>query len=401
MSFRRVDLERGEPDEPQRRRARPRRALPREAHRAHGAVPARDRRSAGRRDGAAASRGRRFPPSGELRTSNAPIVHVTEPPLAGRPPGYAIGDVGAFSITAGVQPRKVDVGGSVAVTVRVDRHRPRARQPCASPSAAASSGSTPRRRSASRCRAARSWARARSATSCGSRTPARIDLGAVELPYWDPVQEEVPGREGALGRGRGRARRRLGRRGRRQAHRRAARRRCRLPRKELGAFQADARTARARGVALLGLVVGAAARPRAPRRGRARAARARAAPARGRRVAAHGGRARARAGERGRRPRATSRRPSSARSTRRSRRRSAVKSRGLLLGELGPALERAGASADDASRVAALLAACDGVRFVPGDAAADAGERCCARRRTTLVPALLRDAARSKRGGAA
>ncbi|HEY4118312.1 MAG TPA: hypothetical protein VGM56_10665, partial [Byssovorax sp.] len=63
-------------------------------------------------------------------------------------------------------------------------------------------------------------------------------------------------------------------------------------------------------------------------------------------------------------------------------------------------LERAGASADEAARVAALLAACDGVRFVPGDAAADAANDLRASA-NDLVRGLLRGAARSRRGGAA
>lgn len=42
-------------------------------------------------------------------------VHVEEPPLAGRPPGYVSGNVGQFALTADVSPREVEQGGAIAV----------------------------------------------------------------------------------------------------------------------------------------------------------------------------------------------------------------------------------------------------------------------------------------------
>jgi len=53
------------------------------------------------------------------RTTEALTVHVTEPPAAGRPPGYALGDVGHFSLTAQVTPRDVDQGGAIGVHVEL------------------------------------------------------------------------------------------------------------------------------------------------------------------------------------------------------------------------------------------------------------------------------------------
>lgn len=53
------------------------------------------------------------------RTTETLTVHVTEPPAAGRPPGYALGDVGHFSLTAQVTPREVDQGGAVGVHVEL------------------------------------------------------------------------------------------------------------------------------------------------------------------------------------------------------------------------------------------------------------------------------------------
>jgi hypothetical protein len=57
--------------------------------------------------------------AGAKRTSEALQVRVSEPPLAGRPPGYAVGDVGHFSLSAQVTPREVDQGGAVGVHVEV------------------------------------------------------------------------------------------------------------------------------------------------------------------------------------------------------------------------------------------------------------------------------------------
>ncbi|MCL2723877.1 MAG: BatD family protein [Polyangiaceae bacterium] len=57
-------------------------------------------------------------PSGR-RQSEALHVDVTEPPVAGRPPGYAVGDVGDFALSATVSPRSVDQGGAVGVTLEI------------------------------------------------------------------------------------------------------------------------------------------------------------------------------------------------------------------------------------------------------------------------------------------
>jgi hypothetical protein len=53
------------------------------------------------------------------RVSNDVVVKVSEPPLAGRPPGYVLGDVGVFRLESLVEPRAVEQGGAVGVTVKV------------------------------------------------------------------------------------------------------------------------------------------------------------------------------------------------------------------------------------------------------------------------------------------
>ncbi len=56
--------------------------------------------------------------AGQPRTSETISIHVTEPP-GGRPPGYALGDVGHFALSAQVQPREVQAGGAVGVHVEL------------------------------------------------------------------------------------------------------------------------------------------------------------------------------------------------------------------------------------------------------------------------------------------
>jgi hypothetical protein len=53
------------------------------------------------------------------RLSEALHVHVVEPPLAGRPPGYVLGDVGNFGLAAEVTPRDVEREGAIGVTVEL------------------------------------------------------------------------------------------------------------------------------------------------------------------------------------------------------------------------------------------------------------------------------------------
>jgi hypothetical protein len=57
--------------------------------------------------------------AGQTRTTEDLHVHVSEPPLAGRPPGYALGDVGRFALSAQVQPREIEQGGAVGVHVEL------------------------------------------------------------------------------------------------------------------------------------------------------------------------------------------------------------------------------------------------------------------------------------------
>jgi hypothetical protein len=61
--------------------------------------------------------GRRMPSS--KRESETLEVDVTEPPITGRPPGYVVGDVGAFALDATVDPREIEEGGAIGVTLEI------------------------------------------------------------------------------------------------------------------------------------------------------------------------------------------------------------------------------------------------------------------------------------------
>ncbi len=54
---------------------------------------------------------------GGKRLSETLHVHAVAPPMAGRPAGYVVGDVGQYTLTASVAPRTVPRGGAVAVSV--------------------------------------------------------------------------------------------------------------------------------------------------------------------------------------------------------------------------------------------------------------------------------------------
>lgn len=69
-------------------------------------------------------RGPRYPETrpleGLVRYSPQVTVTVSEPPITGRPPGYELGDVGQFSLSAEVDPRRTEAGGAIGVSVRLE-----------------------------------------------------------------------------------------------------------------------------------------------------------------------------------------------------------------------------------------------------------------------------------------
>jgi hypothetical protein len=59
------------------------------------------------------------PMQGLVRASPELHIAVREPPLAGRPPGYELGNVGSYTLNAEVEPRSIIAGDAIAVTIKV------------------------------------------------------------------------------------------------------------------------------------------------------------------------------------------------------------------------------------------------------------------------------------------
>lgn len=135
---------------------------------------------------------------GRERVSNDLVVHVTEPPLARRPPGYTLGDVGHFGLTAMVQPRRTEQGGSISVTLKVAG---RGNPPPALkvPARTGIEWLDPEKRESVEPRGNvvqgwRSFGYVVRIHESGS-----VPLGKVELPFWDPVGNKYAIASVALG----------------------------------------------------------------------------------------------------------------------------------------------------------------------------------------------------------
>lgn len=123
-----------------------------------------------------------------LKESNDVLIRVSEPPSEGRPPGYALGNVGVFSMTGIVEPKSIPQGGSVAVTLKISGtgNFP---QSLKLPERTGLSFSDPEKRES---------IEPENGKISGFRTfgyvvkvdqPGSVNLGQVELPYWNPVSK--------------------------------------------------------------------------------------------------------------------------------------------------------------------------------------------------------------------
>jgi hypothetical protein len=136
---------------------------------------------------------------GGTRTTETLHVRVSEPPRAGRPPGYALGDVGRFALSVQVAPREVQQGGAVGVHVEI-----------------AGTGNVPSA-IATPAREGVEWlspevhddpAITSHETFGGKRTfdfvvrvqrAGDVDLGQMSLPFWDPEQKRYEVARAPLG----------------------------------------------------------------------------------------------------------------------------------------------------------------------------------------------------------
>lgn len=124
-----------------------------------------------------------------LRASEDIVIRVTEPPKVGRPAGYVLGDVGRFSITAEVQPRRVPFGGTIAVTARVSGNG-NFPQSLTVPERTGLEWLDPEKKEA---------IGAQGGIIAGYRTfgyvvrlkeAGNINLGKIDLPHWDPASRK-------------------------------------------------------------------------------------------------------------------------------------------------------------------------------------------------------------------
>jgi hypothetical protein len=113
-------------------------------------------------------------------------IIVTEPPLATRPSGYRLGDVGHFELTATVEPRQVTAGEAVSVTIELKGtgHLPQRLDP---PEQTGIDWLEPT--------VSGKFGQQQGGAMGGERTfvyvarvknPGTIDLGKFRLPFWDP-----------------------------------------------------------------------------------------------------------------------------------------------------------------------------------------------------------------------
>jgi len=124
-----------------------------------------------------------------LRASEDIVIRVTEPPRAGRPSGYVLGDVGRFSLTANVEPRRIPFGGTLAVTARVSGN-----------------GNFPQSLTLPE-RAGVEWLDPEKRESIGPqggiiagyrsfgyvvriKESGTVNLGKIDLPHWDPASRK-------------------------------------------------------------------------------------------------------------------------------------------------------------------------------------------------------------------
>ncbi|MDI1477405.1 BatD family protein [Polyangium sp. y55x31] len=122
------------------------------------------------------------------RSSEDLVIHVTEPPRAGRPPGYVLGDVGRFSLSATVEPRRLTQGGSIAVTVQV-KGSGNFPQTLAVPARTGVEWLDPEKRESIGPQGAIITGYRSFGYVVRIQEQGQVELGKIDLPYWDPTSK--------------------------------------------------------------------------------------------------------------------------------------------------------------------------------------------------------------------
>jgi hypothetical protein len=136
--------------------------------------------------------------NGAVRESQAIKVHASEPPLAGRPVGYQIGDVGSFALSATVDPRTAEVGGALAVTISLSGigNVPTAVRV---PASAAVEWLDPQLREDMEIENGKIKGSRTFTYVVRPKTAGTVDLGEVTLPYWNPERKAYEVARASLG----------------------------------------------------------------------------------------------------------------------------------------------------------------------------------------------------------
>ncbi|MFO0548471.1 MAG: hypothetical protein U0271_08800 [Polyangiaceae bacterium] len=119
------------------------------------------------------------------RESNDVEIEITEPPADGRPQNFLSGTVGTFTLSATVTPRSTKQGGSVGVIVRIEGQGNLPSR-ITTPSAPGATWLDPNRKDTSAIRGGKVGGVRTFEYVVRLENAGQIDLGTLELPYFDP-----------------------------------------------------------------------------------------------------------------------------------------------------------------------------------------------------------------------
>lgn len=133
-----------------------------------------------------------------LKTSNDVSLDVIEPPTDGRPASYVVGDVGQFQISSSVRPKVVKQGGSISVNIKIEGsgYIPASIKPPVIPGV---TWLDAQRTDALTTRGGRVGGARTLAYIVRLENAGTVDLGTLELPYFDPVSKQYEVTKTALG----------------------------------------------------------------------------------------------------------------------------------------------------------------------------------------------------------
>ncbi len=119
------------------------------------------------------------------RKSKDIVIDVRPPPQKGRPPGYRLGDVGSYRLSATVTPREIDAGGSVAV-LAILRGTGSLPLSLKLPERTGIEWLEPEKKSEIKNRGGKIAGWRSFGYVVRIHEPGEVKLGRIELPYYDP-----------------------------------------------------------------------------------------------------------------------------------------------------------------------------------------------------------------------